>query len=66
MLNECVQIMAELALKVRLLDVTGDGVEIPEKITHGPGTYPFASTNIQRVMLTVETAPRSVDFWFAK
>ncbi|KAK6906154.1 hypothetical protein I203_100138 [Kwoniella mangroviensis CBS 8507] len=31
-----IHILAELALKVRLLDITGDGVEIPEKITFGP------------------------------
>ncbi|WWC72975.1 uncharacterized protein I206_106939 [Kwoniella pini CBS 10737] len=30
-----IHILAELALKVRLLDITGDGVEIPEKITFG-------------------------------
>ncbi|WVF65412.1 hypothetical protein IAT40_000139 [Kwoniella sp. CBS 6097] len=42
-----VHILAELALKVRLLDITGDGVEIPEKVTYG-------------------SAPRSVDFIFAK
>ncbi|WWC63902.1 uncharacterized protein I303_106507 [Kwoniella dejecticola CBS 10117] len=42
-----IHILAELALKVRLLDITGDGVEIPEKLTFG-------------------TAPRSVDFVFAK
>lgn len=27
--------MAELALKVRLLDITGDGVDLPEKVSHG-------------------------------
>ncbi|ORY33129.1 hypothetical protein BCR39DRAFT_521383 [Naematelia encephala] len=31
-----VHILTELALKVRLLDVTGDGVEIPDKVSFGP------------------------------
>ncbi|WVR08927.1 hypothetical protein IAU60_005986 [Kwoniella sp. DSM 27419] len=31
-----VQILAELALKVSLLDITGDGVDIPEKVSFGP------------------------------
>ncbi|KAK4688356.1 hypothetical protein P7C73_g1754, partial [Tremellales sp. Uapishka_1] len=31
-----VHILAELALKVRLLDITGDGVEIPEQVEFGP------------------------------
>ncbi|KAK8844114.1 hypothetical protein IAR55_006908 [Kwoniella newhampshirensis] len=30
-----VHILTELALKVRLLDITGDGVEIPERISFG-------------------------------
>lgn len=30
-----IHILTELALKVRLLDVTGDGVELPEKVSHG-------------------------------
>ncbi|RSH95186.1 hypothetical protein EHS25_000272 [Saitozyma podzolica] len=30
-----VHILTELALKVRLLDITGDGVEIPEKVSFG-------------------------------
>ncbi|WRT69192.1 uncharacterized protein IL334_006176 [Kwoniella shivajii] len=30
-----IHILAELALKVRLLDITGDGVEIPDKVTFG-------------------------------
>lgn len=30
-----IQILAELALKVRLLDVTGDGIELPEKVAYG-------------------------------
>jgi hypothetical protein len=29
--------LAEVALKVRLLDITGDGVEIPEKVAIGQG-----------------------------
>lgn len=32
-----VQILTELALKVRLLDMTGDGVELPDKVTFGAG-----------------------------
>lgn len=32
-----VHILTELALKVRLLDITGDGVEIPEKVSYGMG-----------------------------
>ena len=31
------QILADVALKVRLLDITGDGVDIPDKILIGPG-----------------------------
>lgn len=31
------QILADVALKVRLLDITGDGVEIPERVAVGPG-----------------------------
>jgi hypothetical protein len=31
------QILAEVALKVRLLDITGDGVELPEKVAIGQG-----------------------------
>jgi len=31
-----IHILTELALKVRLLDITGDGVELPEKIPVGP------------------------------
>lgn len=31
------QILADVALKVRLLDITGDGVEIPHKVAIGPG-----------------------------
>jgi hypothetical protein len=31
------KILAEVALKVRLLDITGDGIEIPEKVSLGPG-----------------------------
>ncbi|WWC91077.1 uncharacterized protein L201_006018 [Kwoniella dendrophila CBS 6074] len=45
--SDYIHILAELALKVRLLDITGDGVEIPEKMAFG-------------------SAPRSVDFVFAK
>lgn len=30
-----VHILTELALKVRLLDITGDGIEIPQKATFG-------------------------------
>jgi len=33
----CLQILTELALKVRLLDITGDGVDIPEKVSFGTG-----------------------------
>lgn len=29
------QILTELALKVRLLDITGDGIEIPQKVQFG-------------------------------
>ena len=30
------KVLAELSLKVRLLDITGDGVDIPEKLSFGP------------------------------
>lgn len=33
------QILADVALKVRLLDITGDGIEIPEKISPGQGEH---------------------------
>lgn len=31
------QILADVALKVRLLDITGDGVEIPHQVSVGLG-----------------------------
>ena len=32
-----IQMLTELSLKVRLLDITGDGIEVPEKVAVGPG-----------------------------
>lgn len=37
MFTDLYQILADVALKVRLLDITGDGIEIPEKVSLGPG-----------------------------
>lgn len=33
--SDYVHILTELALKVRLLDITGDGIEIPQKAAFG-------------------------------
>lgn len=56
--------MTEIALKVRLLDITGDGVELPEKIVWGQGESEPRSNSVSVYANTI--APRSVDFWYAK
>jgi hypothetical protein len=37
-----VKVLTEIALKVRLLDITGDGVELPDKVTWGQGEFSSA------------------------
>lgn len=37
------KILTELALNIRLLDITGDGVEIPENVDIGPGQCIFCN-----------------------
>lgn len=45
------QILADVALKVRLLDITGDGIEMPEKVAVGHGES-LRSMNTQGFRLT--------------
>jgi hypothetical protein len=35
LLKLTVQILTELALKIRLLDITGDSIEIPQSVSFG-------------------------------
>lgn len=58
------KILTELALNIRLLDITGDGVEIPENVDIGPGQCIFC--NDYSASWQSRIAPRSIDFVFAK
>ena len=53
-----IHVLTDLALKVRLLDISGDGVDLPEKVSYGP-----RESKVRRELME---APTSTDFWFAK